>query len=115
MHARLTDAPACLACVAPSTRQSGKTKAVTFRRGADKQLRDALTNFADDSRHANPRAAILYQQPITRGHDHPHAVRILAGAWAHIIWRAWHDGVPYDPARHGALQYILNQDQQPAA
>jgi transposase len=48
------DSLACLAGVAPSTRQSGKVTAVSFRWGADKQLRDALCDFAGDSRHANP-------------------------------------------------------------
>jgi transposase len=105
---------ACLAGVAPSTRQSGKTKAVTFRWGADKQLRDALCDFAGDSRHANPWAADLYRRARARGHDHPHAVRILARAWAHIIWR-WHDNQPYNPTRHGALQTAINQDQQTGA
>src|ERR1700733_8070563 len=45
------DSLTCLAGVAPSTRQSGKGKSVTFRWGADKQLRDALCDFAGDSRH----------------------------------------------------------------
>ena len=40
----------CAAGVAPSTRQSGKHKAVTFRWAADKQLRDAVCDFAGDSR-----------------------------------------------------------------
>lgn len=106
---------ACLAGVAPSTRASGKVKAVTFRWGADKQLRDALCDFAGDSRHANPWAADLYARARARGHDHPHAVRVLARAWAHIIWRCWQDDRPYDPANHGALQRILNQDQKAAA
>ncbi len=44
-----------------------------------------------------------------RGHDHPHAVRILARAWLHVIWRCWQDRVPYDPAKHSALQRVLNQ------
>jgi transposase len=109
------DSLACLAGVAPSTRQSGKVKAVSFRWGADKQLRDAICDFAADSRHANPWAADLYQRAITRGHDHPHAVRILARAWIDIIWRAWHDNVPYNPTRHNALQRILNQHQQTVA
>jgi transposase len=109
------DSLACLAGVAPSTRQSGKVKAVTFRWGADKQLRDALCDFAGDSRHANPWAADLYRKAITRGHDHPHAVRILARAWAHIIWRCWQDNTPYSPAAHGALQTLLKQDQPAAA
>jgi len=105
----------CLAGVAPSTRQSGKVKTVTFRWGADKQLRDALCDFAGDSRRANPWAADLYAKAIARGCDHPHAVRILARAWAHIIWRCWQDNLPYNPALHGALQTLLNQDQPAAA
>lgn len=109
------DSLACLAGVAPSTRQSGKTKAVSFRWGADKQLRDAICDFAADSRHANPWAADLYRRAITRGHDHPHATRILARAWVDIIWRCWQDNTPYDSTQHRALQRILNHDQPAAA
>ncbi len=109
------DSLACLAGVAPSTRQSGKVKAVIFRWGADKQLRDAVCDFAADTRHVNPWAAQLYEQARARGHDHPHAVRILARAWVGIIWRCWQDNTPYDPAVHGALQHLLRQDQQKVA
>jgi transposase len=109
------DSLTCLAGVAPSTRQSGKARTVTFRWGADKQLRDAVCDFAGDSRHANPWAADLYQRARTRGHDHPHAVRILARAWLHVIWRCWQTNTPYDPAQHKALQTLLNQDHQAAA
>ena len=98
------DSLACLAGVAPSTRQSGKVEVVTFRWAADKQLRDAVCDFAGDSRHANPWAADLYQRARARGHDHPHAVRILARAWVDIIWTCWTTNTPYDPDRHGALQ-----------
>jgi transposase len=103
-----------LAGVAPSTRQSGKVKVVTFRWGADKQLRDALCGFAGDSRRASPWATDLYDKAVARGCDHPHAVRILARAWAHVIWRCWQDHVPYDPAAHNSLQTILRK-QQPTA
>ena len=109
------DSLTCLAGVAPSTRQSGKVKAVTFRWGADKQLRDALCDFAGDSRRASPWAAGLYDKAIARGCDHPHAVRILARAWAHVIWRCWQDRVPYDPAAHNSLQTVLRQQQPTAA
>lgn len=97
----------CLAGVAPSTRQSGKLRVVSFRWAADKHLRDAVCDFAADSRQANPWAANLYRRAIVRGHDHAHAVRIVARAWLHVIWRCWQDGVPYDPARHRALQSSL--------
>jgi len=106
---------ACLAGVAPSTRQSGKNRAVGFRWSCNKQLRDAVTDFAGDSRRANPWAKHLYDQAIARGHDHPHAVRILARAWLYIIWHCWQANLGYDPAKHGALQRLLNQAQQAAA
>jgi transposase len=109
------DSLACLAGVAPSTRQSGKLTAVSFRWGADKQLRDAIRDFAGDSRHANPWAADLYQRARARGHDHPHAARVLARAWVDIIWACWSTNNPYNPDRHRALQRILNQDQPTAA
>lgn len=106
---------ACLAGVAPSTRQSGRVKHVGFRWSADKQLRDAVCDFAGDSRRANPWAANLYNQARNRGHDHSHAVRILARAWLHIIWRCWQDNTTYNPTQHRALQKILNQQQAGAA
>lgn len=101
------EALTCLAGAAPSTRQSGKVKVVGFRWAVDKQLRAAVIDFAGDSHHANPWAADLYQRARARGHDHPHATRILARAWLHVIWRCWQDCVPYDPIRHRALQAVL--------
>ncbi|MGI8680012.1 MAG: IS110 family transposase [Jatrophihabitans sp.] len=105
----------CLAGVAPSTRQSGKSRTVGFRWACDKQLRDAACDFAGDSRRANPWAQDLYQRARNKGHDHPHAVRILARAWLDVIWHCWQAGEAYDPTRHGALQRLLNQDQTAAA
>lgn len=98
---------ACLAGVAPSTRQSGKHKTVTFRWAANKELRDAVCDFAGDSRRANPWAAKIYNDAIARGKDHPHATRILARAWLGVIWRCWQDHTAYDPAHHRALQAHL--------
>jgi transposase len=97
----------CLAGAAPSTRQSGKSRIVGFRWSCDKQLRDAVTDFAADTRLVNPWAADLYNHARDRGHDHPHAVRILARAWLHVIWHCWQDRVGYDPAKHRALQRVL--------
>jgi hypothetical protein len=99
----------------PSTRQSGKVKPVTFRWGAGKQLRDALCDFAGDSRRASPRATGLYDKAIARGCDHPHPVRILARVWDQTIWRCWQDHAACDPAAHNSLQALLNHDQPIAA
>jgi transposase len=109
------EALACLAGVAPSTRQSGRHRAVSFRWSCDKQLRDAVCDFAGDSRRASPWAARLYQQAIDRGHDHAHATRILARAWLRVIWRCWQDNQPYDPAKHGALQALTSNPTNQAA
>jgi transposase len=98
---------ACLAGATPSTRQSGQHRAVTFRYTCDKKLREALVDFAQDSRRANPWAEDLYRRARERGKSHPHAVRILARAWTSVIWRCWQDRVPYDPARHHALQRLI--------
>jgi len=101
---------ACLAGVAPSTRASGKNRRVGFRWSCDKQLRDAVTDFAGDSRHANAWAQNLYDQARARGHDHAHAVRILARAWLYVIWHCWQNNTAYDPAQHKALQRVLTHD-----
>jgi transposase len=102
-----------LAGVTPSTRQSGNTRIVAFRWAVDKQLRDAVCNFAGDSRLTNPWAADLYRQARARGKNHNHAVRILARAWLGVIWKCWTTHTPYNPAQHRALQQLLNQQPQP--
>jgi transposase len=103
-RARFPDAESlsCLAGVAPSTRASGRHRAVTFRFSSDKKLRDALCDFAGDSWRGNTWAEQRYRQLRANGKSHPHAERILARSWAHIIWRCWQDHTPYDPTRHGA-------------
>jgi transposase len=92
--------------VAPVTYASGKHKAVAFRWACNHRLRAAITCLADNSRHASAWAAGVYAKTRGRGCDHPHAVRILARAWLRVIWRAWIDGEPYDPQRHGGAQLV---------
>jgi transposase len=105
------DAIAALAGVTPVTKASGKHQAVHFRWACNKRFRRAITTFADNSRHASPWAAHIYNQARQAGKDHPHAIRILARAWIRIIWRCWHDNIPYNPANHGAATAL---NQQPA-
>jgi len=95
------DAIAALAGMTPVTTQSGKHRAVHFRWACNKRFRKAMTTFADNSRHASPWAEHTYRQAIARGHDHPHAVRVLARAWIRVIYRCWVDDTPYHPERHG--------------
>lgn len=100
---------AAAAGACPVTHASGKHHSVGFRYGADAKLRHALTDFADDSRHANDWANDIYRRARARGMRHPHAVRVLARAWTIVIWRCWQNNQPYDPARHNGLQRHLTQ------
>ena len=93
------DQLAAEAGVAPVTHQSGKSRGVAFRWACNRRLRQAVTCFADNSRHASAWAAGLYRRARERGCDHPHAIRILARAWLRVLWRAWIDRQPYDPTR----------------
>lgn len=88
--------------VCPVTHASGKSRGVVFRWACNHRLRAAITCFADNSRHSSPWAAEIYAAARRRGCDHPHATRILARAWIRVLWRAWQDQVPYDPAKHRA-------------
>ena len=92
--------------VAPVTHASGKSRGVVFRWACNKNLRQAITCFADNSRHASSWAADIYARARQRGCKHAHAVRILARAWVLVLWRAWQDGTDYDPAKHRAATRI---------
>jgi transposase len=104
-----------VAGVAPVTRRSGTFISHDFRWNVNRQLRDALCDFADGSRHASPWAAGIYAAARARGKDHPHAVRITARAWVMVIWRCWQDGTGYDPAKHAALQAVVASQAARAA
>ena len=103
------DSIAALAGCTPVTKASGKHKAVHFRWACNKRFRVAITTFADNSRHASPWAAKIYNDARTAGKDHPHAVRILARAWIRVIWRCWHNNTPYDPTKHRAAHALTAQ------
>jgi transposase len=106
---------AALAGVTPVTSQSGKHRGVHFRWACNKRFRVAVTTFADNSRHASPWAAKIYTGARASGKDHPHAIRILARAWIRVIWPCWLNGIPYDPAQHGAAAALAAAHPEPIA
>jgi len=87
-------------------RESGKRKVAGFRWACDKRLRDAVSCLADSTRKHHPWARGFYLAARARGLDHPHAIRVLGRAWLRVLWRCWHDGVPYDPSKHGNLRRL---------
>lgn len=100
--------------VAPVTYASGKRIGVAFRYACNKRLRSALTTWANNSRHENPWAADRYHKARDRGHDHPHATRILARSWCRVLYRCWIDRAPYDIAIHGAATPFLQTEKSQA-
>lgn len=92
--------------VCPVTHASGKSRGVVFRWACNKNLRLAVTCFADNSRHASDWAAAIYSKARQRGCKHPHAIRILARAWVRVLWRAWQNRTTYNPQQHAAANKI---------
>lgn len=92
--------------VVPVTRASGKSHSVTFRYATNRRARIAITTFADNSRHASPWAAKIYNDARARQKRHPHATRILARAWLRVVWACYRNGAIYDPTTHQANSKI---------
>jgi transposase len=105
-RASSVDQAAAEAGATPVTRASGKTTTVRFRMAANRNARQALHVFADNSRHGSPWAAKLYADARARGKRHPQAIRILGRAWLRVIWACWHTNTPYNPAKHHAEQRL---------
>lgn len=61
------DQLAAEAGVCPVTHASGKSRGVGFRWACNKHLRQAITTFADNSRHASQWAAAVYRSARERG------------------------------------------------
>jgi hypothetical protein len=95
---------------APVTKESGKHRTVNFRHAVNRRARQALTTWADNSRHGNDWAATIYNDARARGKRHPHAVRILARAWLRVIWACWRTQTSYHPALHQATNKINKQE-----
>ena len=100
------EALAADAGMSPVGRESGKRKVAAFRWACDKRLREAVACLADSTRHHHPWAREVYARARSRGLDHPHAIRVLGGAWLRVLWRCWQDEVPYDPTKHGNFRRL---------
>ena len=103
------DSVAALAGVQPGHQGVRQAPRRGFPLGLQQAIPRAITTFADNSRHASPWAAKIYNDARAAGKDHPHAVRILARAWIRLIWPCWVNRVPYDPARHRAAAALAEQ------
>ena len=104
--------------IAPITIRSGRQCRVQWRHATSTFLRQTLHEFAHHSVLHCAWARACYAQLRARGKSHHAAVRALAFKWIRILWRCWHDRVPYDGARYEralALRHSpLSQHLSPA-
>lgn len=90
--------------VAPVTYASGKSRSVKRRKACDTHVLQALTDFSFTTAFSVPGcwAADFYAEKRSAGKDHHEALRAVALRWVKILWRMWHDQVPYDEEFHRA-------------
>lgn len=91
--------------IAPVTRASGKSHTVAFRHATNRNARQALVTWIDNSRRASTWADQRYTEARQRGQRHPHAIRTLGRAWLRVIWACWTSKTSYDPTRREPAEH----------
>lgn len=86
--------------IAPLTTQSGKQRFVSARWACTKFLKQTFHEFAGLSITSSKWAAAYYKLQLEKGKSPQMAKRALAYKWQRIIFRCWHDRVPYDETRY---------------
>ncbi len=85
--------------LAPVTRASGRTRQVRFRYAANKRLRHSIDWWMTVAARDDPWSGHIYDTARTAGQGRYRAYRGLGARWTRILWRAWTDQQPFDPAR----------------
>ena len=84
-----------LAGTAPVPFESGKYAKAHKRWACIKPLRNALYQFAEQSRHQQSWAQAYYRKKRAQGKSHSMAIRALSNIWVRIIFRMWQDKTVY--------------------
>lgn len=86
--------------VAPVRVKSGRQVWTHWRWNAPKFLRQTFVEWAGQTVPKCAWAKAYYRQQQQAGKRHQTILRSLAFKWLRILWRCWHDRVPYDEARY---------------
>jgi transposase len=89
-----------LAGTCPVTQKSGRSRRVTFRQACDREFRYIVQEWARLTVNASPWATDYYQKIRPHCRSDNHAYRCLANRWLSIVWKLWHDHIPYDETYH---------------
>jgi len=98
--------------VAPVREKSGRQIWTHWRWNAPKFLRQTFVEWAGQTIPKCAWAKAYYLQQKRAGKHHQTILRGLAFKWIRVLWRCWHDRVPYDEARYVAA---LAQRNSPLA
>lgn len=86
--------------VAPVRERSQGRLWVHWRWAAPKFLRQTLVEWAGQTVPRSAWAKEYYVRQKAAGKGHHAILRALAFKWVRILWRCWHDNVPYDENRY---------------
>lgn len=86
--------------IAPIIKQSGNTRLVQRRLAKPHFVHQTFVEYADQSLRHCAWAKAFYRMQRERGKRHWAAVRSLAFKWIRILYRCWHERVPYDEAKY---------------
>jgi transposase len=87
---------------APIVLQSGKRAVVKARSACPKEFRDAVQQWADQSRRRSAWAAEFYRRHRDRGHAHNESLRALGNRLLELLFDLRRRGINYDESVHAA-------------
>jgi transposase len=88
----------------PVTKQSGKSRVVTFRRACDHEFRQIVQQWAKLSIQESPWAAGYYEMVRPHCSSENEAYRKLGNRWLEVLWKLWQTREPYDERKHLSAQ-----------
>ena len=86
--------------IAPVKQASGRSVWIHMRWACPKFLRQTFHEVARTSLSFCVWAQCYYQLQLQRGKGRQAAFRALAFKWQRIMWRCWHDHLPYDDTKY---------------
>ena len=98
-----------LAGTSPVTISSGKSKYVRFRKSCHYEFRHIVQQWAKLSLRYSVWANAYYSNVRQNCDSESHAFRCVANRWLAILWRLWHDRIPYDESYHLRQRVLRSQ------
>ena len=86
--------------LAPVREKSGRQSWIHWRWAAPKFRRQSFVEWAGQTVVHCDWANAYYHQQRRAGKAHHAVLRALAFKWIRILWRCWHDQIPYDETRY---------------